>query len=231
LAIVAAAAGNAGAASSARYTWGSAAAVTVDQEFGGPGVYTQTLSAAGLSGTITGFHLFISTGPTFWSAWHCLTMAQFAPNGQRFGGTDCHGIQVFSISPLVAGATAIPGLTLSGDAGANPGSPVDGWISIDGTIDPPFTADPAVRYGLVTFAFDHSSSVIGPGDATHCGDADRVLCFFLQSGSLRRSDSSTEGMVPENATLSWQNPAGTLDCSTATPAQGTTWGRLKSIYR
>jgi hypothetical protein len=194
-----------------RWTWGSPAAPVSNQDFAGPGIYTQTISATGLSGTYSQFEA-TATLPA-WNipaAWSMLYMEPYA---------DCQGHPSVTVVPVVAGTEAIPGATASFLSSMPVCWPPVIVIDVMVTFAAPVTFDPAMRYGIATLSFDLSASVTGPGDATHCGGAEAGVCFT--------GLGSTAGMV-EWPALTWQ---GSDACIKATPARATAWGALKQIYR
>jgi len=200
----------AASAGTVRWTWGSPEALTANQDFTGPGVYTQTISVTGLAGTLNGLTLQADVRGDYPAAWAMLFFPPFS---------DCQGHPALSAVPTVAGAEVIPGATVSVMSEMPVCWPPALFVLVTVLFDPPFTFDPAKRYGLATLSFDHSASVTGAGDATHCGGADVGLCFKL---------GSSEGM-PEQPALTWQG--GGAECAGLTPSRRTTWGTVKQIYR
>ena len=210
-----------------RHTWGDPSGVTVNQDWSGPHVYTQTLSISGLAGNVSRIHLTVLTdiygAPAAWS----MTLRGATP------APDCRGAAAFTASPTVAGAQTIPGMTLSvaGSwfdlAGPRP------RIEVDAGIAPPLAADPAMRYALATLGFDHAHSVTGDGGGTACGGAELPFCFVVGTADIYHAapDYTVERATVEPGVLTWQNADGHVDCLQAVPAKATTWGRLKAIYR
>ncbi len=208
-----------------RYTWGDPDAVRTEQSFAGPGVYRQTVSVTGLSGSVEEFWVDLSTGRCWGrpDAWAALC---------GFDGLDCAGRTGFlTWTPAVAGCAVIPGLTLGVGASGRVTDP-NGILFIHATIDPPLVADPGTRYAIATLSFDHSYSVSGGGDATHCGSADGPFCFGVQRAAFKvLTPDGYDWIIPdyEEHALSWQSTAGA--CFDAVPARGSSWGRLKTMYR
>ncbi len=208
-----------------RYTWGDPDAIRTEQSFAGPGVYRQTLSVTGLSGTVAEFWVSLSTGPCWGrpDAWAALCGPDNLDCASRTG--------FFTWRPAVAGCAPIPGLELGiyfFGAVTNP----RGGASIMGRIDPPLVADPETRYAIATFSFDHSYSVTGEGDAAHCGGAEAPFCFGVQdAGFWTTAPGGFAIVVPdyEEHALAWQSTA--PSCFDAVPARASSWGRLKTMYR
>ncbi len=219
------AASAAGATPVLRYTWGDASGVVVNQDWSGPHTYTQTLTLTGLTGQVSRVHVSVWTNarqtPPAW---------RMTVNGP-VPANDCLNHPAFFASPDAAGAQTLPGATLS----------VVGWwmwvtsprprIELDVVLDPPLTADPAVRYALATLTFDHANSSIEANPPTGCPGADQPFCFLVWQPYVERPDYSWEALTPEQDVLSWQNPGGATDCYLTVPTRPTTWGRLKAIYR
>jgi hypothetical protein len=194
-----------------RWTWGSAEALTTNQDFAGPGVYTQTVSVTGLSGTIGSLELSADVRGDYPAAWSMLFVP---PNA------NCLGHPALSAVPLVAGTEVVPGASVAVGSDMALCIPPVVVLHASVTIDPPFTFDPSKRYGLATLSFDHSASVIGAGDASHCGGAETGLCFVLWPG---------QAGTPELPALTWQG--GGEACTGFVPTRATTWGAVKQIYR
>ncbi len=218
-------AASAGATSVLRYTWGDPSGLIVNQDWTGPHAYTQTLSVTGLTGQVNRIHVTLLTNMVTPQAWY-MTINGAAP------ANDCLGHPAFFASPVVAGAQALPGATLS----------AVGWwfgvtsprprIELEVTLDSPFTADPEARYGVATLTYDHAGSAIGAAyPPTACGDADQPFCFVLSYPWYERADYSYETLSLEQDAVSWQNAAGTTDCHLVVPVKPASWGQLKSIYR
>ena len=194
-----------------RWTWGSAEVLTANQDFAGPGVYTQTVSVTGLSGTIGTLELAAEVRGDFPAAWSMLFGPPYA---------NCLGHPALSVVPLVAGTEVVPGASVAVRTDMTVCFPPSVILVATITIDPPFAFDPARRYGLATLSFDHSASVTGAEDASHCGGAETGLCFVLGSAGAG---------APELAALTWQG--GGEACVGFVPARATTWRAVKQIYR
>lgn len=207
-----------------RYTWGDPDAVRPEQWFTGPGVYQQTLSVTGLSGSVEEF----SVGIVFGSCW---VVPGIWPSLCR-DEHDCAGrTGFFTWTHAVAGSAPIPGLTLEIYPFGATTHPF-GWVSIHGRIDPPLVAEPGTRYAIATISFDHSYSVTGEGDSVHCGGYETPFCFSLEGAEFQMSaPGGFVTVVPDYETyaLGWQRTGAT--CPNAVPARSSSWGRLKTMYR
>jgi len=92
-------------------------------------------------------------------------------------------------------------------------------------------ADPAKRYFLARFRFDHTKSVVG--DAVSwgsCGGMEQSMCIKLGDAQYVGQDQITRdfGRSTPTPTLSFNSPAA---CVGATPAHATTWGWIRGAYR
>jgi hypothetical protein len=91
------------------------------------------------------------------------------------------------------------------------------------------TANPALRYFLMSAAFDHTFSVVGPGSAgATCGFFETAMCFKLSKAAY--IELSTGFEVPFNRGNSVLTFNGTTACG-GVPAKPTTWGKIKGQYR
>jgi hypothetical protein len=214
-----------------RYTWGTPAALVVDQPWAGPGLYTQSITVTGLSGLVSAFDVTIANGPFGARAW----LALFSPFPLNPPTPDCLGGPGFEIDPVVPGATTIPGGTVTALVSSGPVSittpVIVSTIRLHVDIVPPLVADPAGRYAIATLLFHHERSEAGTSGSL-CGGADEPHCFALIAVS-RVGGGVTTPLAQENGLLSWQG-AGlrTADClRLATPTHGSTWGELKVRYR
>jgi hypothetical protein len=97
------------------------------------------------------------------------------------------------------------------------------------------TPVPTTRYLMAEFLFNHTFSVVGPGDPPNtCGGLEVALCAHF---SRERATSwlDTNGVehqfayAQEFATAN--DPSNTVGCPGATPAVSKTWGQLKDQYK
>ncbi len=213
-----------------RYTWGDPDSAIVNQDWTGPHTYTQTLSVTGLSGQVSSFNVVVWNSHMTPPAWEMI----FIPIPPALQAVDCTGHPAFSVSPDVAGAQTLPGAEVTFAANYSGVPPVtNGRMYLVVTASTPFEADPAVQYAIATLTFDHLNSLPGwdEYDTTHCWGADIRYCFLVYRAVVWRPSGSSEAMALEHDALTWQDMTRTFDCRTALPAQPTTWGRLKAIYR
>ena len=215
-----------------RFTWGPANGLIVNQDFAGPQTYTQTLSVIGLSGTVSKFTMqVLHAYPGPGTAWHAISPPLFtlvsAPQ------PDCEGEPGFSIGSTVAGATTIPNAVPTATLGCSEGvtnHAVTCYMTIEVTINPPFVADPAIRYGIVTLEYHHQNSVAGVSPDA-CDYADLPMCFAQQNSSAVVNGVTTT-LSNEGGLLSWENDPMVVDCWRAiTPARPSSWGSIKTLYR
>jgi hypothetical protein len=95
-------------------------------------------------------------------------------------------------------------------------------------------ANPATRYFLMRVLFDHSYSGAGPGTpGLYCGGFEQSMCFKLARAYYLDPDGAPHdfgrhGGPTSTPSLSFNGPAA---CAGATPAQPSTWGRVKNQYR
>jgi len=92
--------------------------------------------------------------------------------------------------------------------------------------------NPAARYFLAGFQFDHSFSVAGPTTpGVDCGGVEVGVCAHL---------TRTSWLTLENVEVQWawgqefltaNDPANGTGCPGATPAASTTWGNIKHQYK
>ena len=142
-----------------RWTWGAADAPAANQNFAGPGTYTQTISVTGLSGTFSQLDFGAEVLGEYPAAWSMLFVPPYF---------NCVGQPGLSFAAGAVGTESIPGAAVSFMSQMPVCWPSTLQMVVTVTLDPPFTFDPAKRYGIATLSYDHSASVTGPGDATHC---------------------------------------------------------------
>jgi hypothetical protein len=202
--------------------------VTDRKDFSGPGPYHLVLSAKGLQQTITAiqFEFYVETMYT-----SCYTKPSY-PDAWRFDANGCQKGQV-------AVSTAAAGPLCQGLGAANRTDQLD--VQYDGfgldrstfrltsTFDP-VQPNPVNSYALAQFLFDHSRSVVGSGSAGSCGGAEVGMCFTTMGPTLTGPGGNVPLYISQFSSISWQ-----IDpipwCGYCDPAQITTWGRVKSLYR
>jgi hypothetical protein len=102
------------------------------------------------------------------------------------------------------------------------------------------TSNPAQRYFLAEFRFDHSWSTAGPSTpGTSCGGFETPMCILLLTGEpwdhgaegtssyLRMSDGVE---LPFDPGQTWVTVNGLTGCPRV-PAAPSTWGQVKNAYR
>lgn len=101
------------------------------------------------------------------------------------------------------------------------------------------TSDPARRYFLAEFRFDHLFSVAGPGTPGEtCGGLETPLCIYLMHGYTHHTTGTTAFVrKSDNIEIPFDAPEpdyltvnGMTGCP-AVPAEEATWGQIKSVYR
>ena len=97
---------------------------------------------------------------------------------------------------------------------------------------PATTANPAQRYFLREFRFDHTCSVTGPTTpGADCGGFETPMCFAfgIQPNSyVRASDGVEYPFVLANPGVTVRSGG---DCLPPVTTEATTWGQIKSQYR
>ena len=226
LALAALLSGPASAEPLMRFSWNDCTPVVTRRDFTGPGVYTQTLSAQGLDAPITGFTLLMRIGsgglPNAWAFTDLCT-------GFYCSGSLCQ--PAGRVSTLLAGTACdtIPSLHVSASYQFLLTPPWN-YISFTGTADGSFTPIPAQRYTLLRIAFDHASSVAGPGGPGTCGGAADPLAFEIGEFTLNGVDQRGRATW-ENCLLTWNQPWNSPNCPLVVPALSRTWGQIKTLYR
>jgi hypothetical protein len=207
-----------------KYSWDDCNTLTARKDFAGPAVYTQTISGIGLNQPINDFELVIGfLFDEIPPAWMFSDLCSFGcpfncqPAGRvslLLGGTACDTLPGFTLSAHYW-FKLTPGLT---------------GLTITGTASGPFTPDPAKRYTLARIAFDHASSVSGPGGPGTCGGAQQPFRFRIGDFYLNGADQ--RGHVTwENCIAAWNSDPDFADCPLIVPVKNRTWGQIKSFYR
>ena len=220
-----------------RCTWGPADGLILNQDFNGPQTYTQTLSVTGLSGSIREFRVafFLGRYRPPGSAWEAILPPSGFPGQTVLAPRpDCEGGPGFSATTTVAGATAISGATVivSHNATHAVTSPyIYTTMGVTVTIDPPFVADPSVRYGIATLEYHHQNSVVGVSPDA-CDGAEEPMCWMIYDATASFSVGGSVSLWQESPLLSWQNASGATNClSAVTPTRKSSWGSIKTLYR
>lgn len=218
-----------------RFTWGPDTTVVLQQNFSGPGTYTQTLSVTGLSGTVSHLQTRISHGPYdgFDDAdvWRPLYPLWMPPQSPPLN--DCLGAPFYVVSPGVFGAETIPNATLTAELFAYQGVTnfkTYSFTVLDLHIDPPLVANPGLVYAFATIEYHHQNSVAG-GAGPGCHHADRPFCFVQEMASVTAGGFTVPATI-ETGILSWQHAPDAFYCLGAvTPARASSWGAIKTLYR
>ena len=94
-------------------------------------------------------------------------------------------------------------------------------------------SNPATRYFLAGFRFDHTFSVNGPGvQLETCGGLENPVCVHITRQSwIQLNDGSEHQWTVGQEFLLANDTANVTGCPGATPATPTTWGSLKNTYR
>lgn len=100
----------------------------------------------------------------------------------------------------------------------------------DGDLD---GTNPATRYFLARFLFDHTFSVVGattPG--ADCGGLEQAVCAHFTSASWLNPADGVETEWAKNSEFVTANDAtNETRCPGATPAKSASWGSVKAQYK
>jgi hypothetical protein len=92
--------------------------------------------------------------------------------------------------------------------------------------------DPAVRYFLASFVFDHSFSVVGPSDPGQtCGGLEVAVCAHLTRTSWLSPSGVETPWAYGQEYVTANDPNNSSGCPGATPAVSKTWGEVKAQYK
>ena len=157
----------------------------------------------------------------------------------RFDAVGCQTDAFISIShsPPAAVAKACPGMTGANSLQIKNYSfdAISGKATgtLASAYDPNATAvNPAVRYHLANFAFDHTYSVVGPTNpGVDCGDLEVPVCAHLARCSWLMLDGTEMPYPFAKEYVTANDPANGTGCPGATPAAATTWGSIKHQYK
>lgn len=202
-------------------TWDDCGALVVSKDFAGPGFYAQTISAEGLTQPLNSYFLGIGMGPVVVDAW------QFYSPGLR----GCQGSSRLAVSAAATGCSAVPGAVFT-TVSMGPGiTDPYVYLNVAATVSPAFVPDPAVRYALVHFVYDHTHSVAGPSGTGTCGGAAVLQCFGISGAGLNSGFTPGVDYVWANDMITWQQPDHSGVCPYAVPIRRATWGLIKTLYR
>ena len=96
----------------------------------------------------------------------------------------------------------------------------------------PSAVNPAQRYFLARFGFDHSFSVNGattPG--ADCGGLEVPVCAFLSVAKYNALAGGEIDWAKGQDFVTANDPNNTSGCSGQVPAKNTTWGSVKAQYK
>ena len=172
---------------------------------------------------------------------------QNVPDAWRFDAAGCQGSSFITLDHLAPATVvktcpsfqgALQSLQIK-DCSFTP--PVDPYatttmrIVLANSYPAGVTPNPAQRYFLARFLFDHSFSVAGPTNpGVNCGGFDSPICFKLTTAtyldmSPQPQEISFDRNVAPGAPL-FVTFNGGAACS-AVPARPATWGAIKGQYR
>jgi len=205
-------------AASIRLSWDQCDPIVVNRAWNGPGSYAIQVSGTGFSGkyTLLGFRSAFSHRVV--DAWD-------------FSSPGCQGFTRASVVNAGGGCPVFPGTPFSFEMTA-------GAMNVGFYFDQAFVADPAQRYGILRFEFDHANSVVGVAGPGECGSVEQPMCVQLFLTSLYAFDEVSHTfperiLLHEQSFLSWQDPTNVLGCPVpmSTPVLAKTWGAIKATYR
>jgi hypothetical protein len=92
--------------------------------------------------------------------------------------------------------------------------------------------NPATRYFLAQFKFDHTFSTAGPSDPGNtCGGLEVAVCAHLTRTSWLSPDGVETPWAWGQEYVTANDAGNTSGCPGATPAVPTTWGSVKAQYK
>ena len=146
----------------------------------------------------------------------------FAP-ASGIGAVVISRIQAYQFAPAPLGFATTLGNALAAFAYPN-----------NGLGSPNF--NPATRYHLVDFTFDHTFSLAGPQDpAAACGGFEDGMCIYVIDGKTSWLDLTSaehlfnDGQTNRYLTYNGGTPSG--PCPGSIPAKPATWGSIKAQYK
>lgn len=176
--------------------------------------------------------------------------AQSVPDAWRFDAAGCQGSSRITMDPVAPALIAETCPTFQPGslppvrqvAFVPPGDPsgfppenlaIKFQIAYPTSVGVP--SDPAIRYFLGRFQFDHSLSVPGTAAPGSCGGFDQSMCFkLMRAGFIAPNEGGIEhfwrvpgapGMFP---ILTFNSSEA---CAVATPVIPSTWGRVRQQFR
>jgi hypothetical protein len=94
------------------------------------------------------------------------------------------------------------------------------------------TTNPAQRYFLARFLFDHSFSVDGPGTPGQtCGGLATAVCAHVRLAKYNLQGGGEVLWAIGQEYVTSRDPANASGCPGATPTLNKTWGSLKAQYK
>jgi hypothetical protein len=174
--------------------------------------------------------------------------AQNVPDAWRFDPGGCQGSSRIAMDHVAPDAVAAscptfqPGTVLTvevvgfvpaGDPSGYPSSNQMIKFQLADALGNAVDSNPATRYFLARFQFDHSHSVPGPTMPGSCGGIDQAMCFkLMRAGYIDTSGNEhfwrspwAPGPFP---TLTFNSSEA---CAGETPALPSTWGQIRHQYR
>jgi hypothetical protein len=203
----------------------------VNKVSSGPGSYSLYASVIGMDEGHKAYEVWTKFGDA----------SDTVPDAWRFDPAGCQGSAQAAVDYLPSAAIAASCPALHENLQSLQIITVDQWPE---TFDVPTTLmralvavaypagvanpDPAQRYFMARFAFDHANSVNGPGTpGTTCGGLETPIYF----GIFRSKYVTLDGL--ENSFTYGENPVATFNAQTGAPvaAHPSTWGAIKNQYR
>jgi hypothetical protein len=200
------------------------------QDFEGPGTYRQVMSAWEFGFPLTGIAVDIVVNAVDLDVDRCAPLP--LPDAWRFDAAGCQaGRLTFSRAAVAEDCPAF----------APPGAVEVAQFEYDDyslashvrlqLSFPVFTPDPTVRYSLWQIAYDHTNSAAGEAGGGSCGGAEIQMCF--KYGGTWTDAEGTTRYFNDFGCPHWQAPdwlGSSCNCL-CVAARGSTWGRLKGLYR
>jgi len=97
---------------------------------------------------------------------------------------------------------------------------------------PALSPVPTTRYFLAEWNFDHTFSVVGPGDPGNtCGGLEVGVCLAIQDAKWLDMSGGEVPWTVGQSYVTANDAANASHCPGPVPVQSKTWGSLKSQYR